>query len=743
MSTSPTHKRQVWKAFFQIFIAYVLGVWTLLQFLEWILARADISPYWVDLILWINLGLLPSLLLYFRHHQRMNDFIFKRWEKFFIGANVLLLLIALLVSFRGKDFGSTTQEVTYVAANGREEIRKFTKSDFRTLCFIYNFEPSDDNTPDSLLWLGDGIRELLALDLKQDKALTLDEYGSASASGKVQGSKITDYYFDGEYQVIGEEYIITPRVHIGGNGKVIAERTFRGDDLLMLLDSISVFLRTEAGISEDEQLYSPDLALRDYTSHSLAALKEFCRSNYAGLENAIDIDPEFTLAHAFLGRNRLKNGASQYDTRKHLNAALKDRHRLPQDLAQEVLTNWHLAHDDLPAAEASLKLQLAVDPNNPALHEQMTYVLSLDQRLEELLTFTKSNAEQYFSGQALQSYADALLANGRYAELIKGAKRLGLIYPTDADVLNVSFRAQLFDGRWEDAKTTLETIKSAYPEYQHHVSIYERVLEFHQAQDGQFPGVEKLTGSFQNFQSERMVSLTMGIHGVPSITTDQGDISPIRMISPDTFLTRNVFYPQINIVQRNANGEYSVTVTYNLNTPESRIAEANPLYTFRWTEAHQAAKEALLAGRLSEAKTHYTAALVTHPRHFFLEEALKHIAYREGLEETAYQNRLKSVTGQYGGRKFWIEDGRLLYKRKALENRAFPTLELFPISDTEFISIVRKNIKWTFDFSEGRSVLSRSSWWDMEKGEWVQNVGQNDWLPRESVGLLACWSVGL
>jgi hypothetical protein len=405
MSTSTVATPPAWKAFLQLFVAYALGVWTFLQFLEWILARMDVSPNWVDLVLWINLGLLPSLLLYFWHHPRMNDFRFKRWEKIFIGINVLLMVVVVVLFFRGKDLGSTTKQISYVGEDGREEIRKITKSEFRTPINIFNFEPTGRETPDSTQWLADGIRELLTLDLKQDKALTAMELtGELTAALKLEYSKLAEYYVDGTYQFSEAGYTVTPRVHQARNGKVVSEQTFRGPDLYSLIDSASVFVRTAIGISPDRQLFSPDLPLREYTSDSLRAIRYFCQSNYAGWESALEVDPNFTLVHAYKGRSHLAMGNNTYERDQHLNQALEGRHKLPSDLSQEVLTNWHLANGDLEAAEASLELQLQVEPDNQAFNQQMIMVLSLGQRYEDLLAFTEAHVNQYYSAFAAQKF---------------------------------------------------------------------------------------------------------------------------------------------------------------------------------------------------------------------------------------------------------------------------------------------------------------------------------------------------
>ena len=65
----------------QFFAAYLVAAWTLLQFVDWVLNRYNISPYWVDLLLWIFIGIIPSLIIYLYNQERINNKILKLREK--------------------------------------------------------------------------------------------------------------------------------------------------------------------------------------------------------------------------------------------------------------------------------------------------------------------------------------------------------------------------------------------------------------------------------------------------------------------------------------------------------------------------------------------------------------------------------------------------------------------------------------------------------------------------------------
>ena len=65
----------------KIVVAYLVAAWTFLQFVDWTLIRYNISPYWVDILLWFFVGVLPSLVIYLFNSERINNKKLKLWEK--------------------------------------------------------------------------------------------------------------------------------------------------------------------------------------------------------------------------------------------------------------------------------------------------------------------------------------------------------------------------------------------------------------------------------------------------------------------------------------------------------------------------------------------------------------------------------------------------------------------------------------------------------------------------------------
>lgn len=79
LQTSMNKKK--WIKTFQFLAAYLVAAWTFLQFVDWTLIRYNISPHWVDVLLWIFVGIIPSLLIYLYNQERINQRILKLREK--------------------------------------------------------------------------------------------------------------------------------------------------------------------------------------------------------------------------------------------------------------------------------------------------------------------------------------------------------------------------------------------------------------------------------------------------------------------------------------------------------------------------------------------------------------------------------------------------------------------------------------------------------------------------------------
>ena len=115
----------------QLVAGYFAGIWGLVEFVDWILNRYQISPYWTDIILVFFLTLIPSLLLFIWNKERILQGRLNGLERFIFPGNFLASFILIYFMFSGTDLGATTKTVSYNNEDGIEEFQTIIKPGFR------------------------------------------------------------------------------------------------------------------------------------------------------------------------------------------------------------------------------------------------------------------------------------------------------------------------------------------------------------------------------------------------------------------------------------------------------------------------------------------------------------------------------------------------------------------------------------------------------------------------------------
>jgi len=319
----------------QIMAVYILIAWLGLQLFDWALHQFGISPHWAQIFFIFVIGIIPSLLAYLNNRERIHQSQLKLGEKILFPSNLIIVGAVLFFMFRTTDLGATTKEIQYTTADGTIQNSTIVKQEFRKTMTLFNFE--GQGVDSSVMWLKSGISTLLMYDIQQDKAVNIvNLWGDIPMSGKI--NKIDDFFVDGTYAMKGGIYTITPEIHIASSGKVLSSRSFSGADLFTVLDSISIYVRQEAGISKALMEASTDLPLKDFTSSSLKAIQYACAQNLASMERAIELDSTFALASLQLGIALFNKDISNLDTKFYLDRAFRHRHKLPFYLQYSVLS---------------------------------------------------------------------------------------------------------------------------------------------------------------------------------------------------------------------------------------------------------------------------------------------------------------------------------------------------------------------------------------------------------------------
>jgi hypothetical protein len=130
-----------------------------------------------------------------------------------------------------------------------------------------------------------------------------------------------------------------------------------------------------------------------------------------------------------------------------------------------------------------------------------------------------------------------------------------------------------------------------------------------------------------------------------------------------------------------------------------------------------------------EARKRYQKAKSEHPEHAYLDHILGHLDFKltnDSIQTMAQFNRHK---GNYGSRKFWVEDDKFYYKRQD-EDINLPKVELLPINDTLYMDMTRLGTVMVFT-KENDKPISKSYSFDNDEFKWVMRDEESNVFEKD------------
>ena len=703
-----TQTKKKWLNVLKFFAAYLVAAWTFLQFIDWILNRYNVSPYWVDILLWLFIGIIPSLLIYLYHQERLNKRILKLREKIIFPLNIILLFVVLYFGFGNSDLGATTKSIDYTNEQGEQKSALITKEEFRTGFAIYNFEPKTKDSTKA--WLEFGITGLLYEDLLQNKNLTPFTQGFTNTTDKVNNAKLFyDSYIDGEFEVTDSIYTITTFIRNSTDSKIIAQNTFKSKDLLYLIDEITVFITKNY---TNDELNSPkylDLNLKEFTSNSLKALEYYIEGDYT---NAIKEDSTFALAYLANGKINLTYNQSKYEERELADKAYKYRNKLPLQKQGETLILKNLAYDQFSDAEELIKLQLEVDPSN-LIYSRMLY--GIYGRTKNIKDYTDHAYKQYQNNpNPINGFnnLDAAIINNEYDKILNGITKLELLQSNNSQIFMLKMMPQLQKGDIEAALKTQGKTKLLHPDLENLYKIYDDAIAYLKNNKPTKTVLQKFEGDYRSNNSEQTFSFWVKNNTLLQYVSNQ-TIIPFVLAGDSTLIAGHTlsgrtwkktflksFSNQFYVVKNEQNNLKNSTVFWHWKIDDT-ILKAEALFE---------------AKKLDSAKVAYKEAIMTNPKHYYLKDVLAHINYVDLTDSITIDKQFKDVVGTYGPRTVSIENGKLFYKR---DSRA--RIELLPISENRYMNMSNLNDHFAFDYKDGKVINCYFYNYNIEDELWVKN----------------------
>lgn len=705
-------KNKKWLNTVKFIAAYLVAAWTFLQFVDWILNRYEISPHWVDILLWTFIGLIPSLIIYLQHKDRINKRVFKLKEKILIPLNIILLAVALYFGFGNSDLGATTKKINYTDEEGKAQTKIITKEEFRIGVPVYGFENLTKN--DSLSWLRYGIGSLIAEDLSQNKSLSPDFEFFTDTSTKIQESSLfNDFYIDGDYQKNENNYTIKVYKRKSTNGKILKENTFTGSDILTLIDDISVFITENSGFVETKNLRYLDYPINEFMSDSLEAIKEYFNGNYS---KAVSIDDKFALAYLKNAQRSLRFSKGKLEIKDLSDKAFKYRYRLPLQKQLEVYIQRNLAYENFDEAAEQVKLQLEVDPHNMFYNQVLFSIYGETKQTDKFLKSSERLFDIDQKPETGTNLANAAMVSGNDDMLINEIKKYEIISPS----LKV-FRLQplLLKGDIKKAAGLLEEMKTLFPNYKFRAQVYDSAVNYLKNNKYDINQLKKFEGSYRSNFNEQILTFWIDNDRLIKYTKNQsmealiqaGDNSAVTGFVNNTTYKYDLVYNDLG---------KPIGIRSNLYNYKNM----NSFWYWKIDETITNANEAFDQGDFEVAQELYQIAIDENPEHDYLKNNLQHISYVKKIGVDSLTQQHKRFAGEYGPRLFWVEDGKFFYKRKS-ENVDLPRFEMLAIDENTYMDLTRSNTLMKFVEDPSGKLASSSIQYIIDEKKWIPSDNVN------------------
>ncbi|MGS2725985.1 tetratricopeptide repeat protein [Psychroserpens sp. BH13MA-6] len=717
MSTE-NNRQKKWLKVLKFFAAYLVAAWTFLQFVDWVLNRYDISPYWVDVLLWLFIGIIPSLLIYFYHQERLNKLIFKRREKIIIPLNIILLVMTLYFGFGNSDLGATTKEISFENTEGQLETKRFTKEEFRVGVPIYGFNQiSEDST---ISWMRYGIGKLLLEDLLQNKNLSPEFMFLTNTTTKIrEASLFNEFYIDGNYQKIGDNYEITTFIRKATNGKVIKQQLFKGPDILKLLDDISAYITSESGFVESNNLRYIDLPINEFISNSLPAIEAYTNGDY---KKAYDIDSKFALAYLKEAERNRNYNKGKLETQDIIDKAAALKNKLPLQKQLEISIQRNLAYDNYEEAEKLVKLQLEVDPNNDFYNRVLFSIYGETKNTTAFLNTADALFKNDPNAETGINLSKAALVNGEDQRILDEIGTYEMINPR---VRALKLEPLLFQGDVNSAEKLFNELKLTYPEYKNRSRAYDSIFTFLKSDAYQSKNLEQFVGLYRSANNEQVKEYWIENDRLIQYVKNQ-DMSAFLPAGKHAFgggfILETTFYTELI---KDTNGKPIGLNTFQFNWSNT----INRLY-WKIDASISKANEAFENNNLEAAEKLFETAIENNPKHVYLKNILEHLVYLRTKNSDSLQRQFKRHSGRYGPRNFWVEDGKFYYKRKG-NTADLARVELLPISENKYIDLTRLSTIMEFEPLDNDTFASFAHSFNTNTWEWEVLKDETNFFTKE------------
>ncbi len=536
----------------QVMGIYLAGAWFFRMALSSFINDRLLSPYLVDLSSVILLSLIPSVFILTYYHGKRRTGKWTKAELIGFPTNVVFSIVLIVLLFKGKDLGAVTTSVTLEDENGKKTERTIVKSEFRKKTLLFFFENKSGDT--SLNWMQYTFPMMIQADASQDIFLEttsalaflqkLKEMGYADGitddlmlQKELATGSHNSHFMTGTFTRSGGRFEVITKLFLAQTGRLIAENQFTGEDVLRIVDEITVKFKKDLGIPDSHIDQTADMPVSELYTKSPDALKYFTNAILALnfdygwdrcihlMNKAIEADPDFEAAYHWNLTLYLANNQTE-KAKETVNILMQKLDKIPERWRYQIKYDYYFLNnepekvlnvsiqwttlypDDLEAHQRLAELYYQRNEFGKSIREFKT-ILELDpgsvSTLEQLgnmsiLSGSLDSAEYYYTLYATSAPGDfkpyydlgvLYLYMTDFEKAGKSFENAQVIDPGNVSVMLMLAAAQILQGNMEEAEGSylkaLESSKSpqdsasvyfAMQDYYHYTGQIIRAIEF-------------------------------------------------------------------------------------------------------------------------------------------------------------------------------------------------------------------------------------------------------------------------
>jgi len=355
---------------------------------------------------------------------------------------------------------------------------------------------------------------------------------------------------------------------------------------------------------------------------------------------------------------------------------MRFRKRLPERFETKLKLTFFQIDNQLDKAIALLKMQMAMNPEDPNLIRTFTNYLYLTERYDELLVWRKELSIMDPNPHVQGELAEAFLLNGRFEEAEQTILKTYNQYPNLPDAMRALTLFYALTGQISKADSLLQKIVIQDPEIEPLANQYFKAFQYAKTYQPSTESLHKYKGHYklQERAAEFDISIIKYLLYVKGRTQMAGTF--LLPSGPDEFMI-----VKENILERWKFVKNTLGMVCKI---EDQVMDRNQqvFNHVLWPQDSliNRAFELFAIDNKVQALEAFRIAYDKNPQHFYLAQYIRHLEFVLDSSNKIALDDVKDYVGRYGPRHIWIENDKIYYNRQGQVSKQ----QLLPLSPNLF-----------------------------------------------------------